>query len=52
MNVRPTLPFTVTSRDVWAIALPASLAFITEGRAQVIQRAVHQHEVCATLVKG
>src|SRR6476646_8818350 len=30
MNVRPTFPFTVTSRDVWRIALPASLAFITE----------------------
>jgi MATE family multidrug resistance protein len=30
MNVRPSFPFTVTSRDVWAIALPASFAFITE----------------------
>lgn len=30
MNVRPTFPFTVTSRDVWSIALPACLAFITE----------------------
>jgi MATE family multidrug resistance protein len=30
MNIRPTFPFTVTSRDVWAIALPASFAFITE----------------------
>lgn len=30
MNIRPTFPFTVTSRDVWSIALPASLAFITE----------------------
>jgi MATE family multidrug resistance protein len=30
MNIRPSFPFTVTSRDVWAIALPASLAFITE----------------------
>ena len=30
MNVRPSFPFTVTSRDVWRIALPASLAFITE----------------------
>ena len=27
---RPQHPFTVTSRDVWAIALPACLAFITE----------------------
>jgi MATE family multidrug resistance protein len=30
MNIRPSFPFTVTSRDVWSIALPASLAFITE----------------------
>jgi putative MATE family efflux protein len=30
MNDRPTYPFRVTSRDVWSIALPASLAFITE----------------------
>ena len=30
MSPRPTFPFTVTSRDVWRIALPASLAFITE----------------------
>lgn len=29
-NSRPQHPFTVSSRDVWAIALPASLAFITE----------------------
>ena len=30
MNVRPTFPFEVTSRDVFRIAIPASLAFITE----------------------
>jgi len=30
MNIRPSFAFTVTSRDVWRIALPASLAFITE----------------------
>lgn len=30
MNTRPSYPFTVTSRDVWRIALPASFAFITE----------------------
>src|SRR5690606_15153836 len=30
MNPRPSHPFTVRSRDVWAIALPACLAFITE----------------------
>ncbi len=29
-NTRPQHPFTVSSRDVWAIALPACLAFITE----------------------
>ncbi|HEY9009388.1 MAG TPA: MATE family efflux transporter [Devosia sp.] len=27
---RPTFPFDVKSRDVWRIALPASIAFITE----------------------
>ena len=30
MTDRPSYPFAVTSRDVWRIALPASLAFITE----------------------
>jgi MATE family multidrug resistance protein len=30
MSKRPSFPFTVTSRDVWGIALPASFAFITE----------------------
>ncbi|MEQ1770029.1 MAG: MATE family efflux transporter [Devosia sp.] len=30
MSARPSHPFTVTSRDVWAIALPAAFAFITE----------------------
>src|SRR5688572_25694254 len=30
MTSRPSYPFTVRSRDVWAIALPACLAFITE----------------------
>lgn len=30
MSTRPSYPFTVKSRDVWAIALPASVAFITE----------------------
>ncbi len=30
MTERPSYPFTVRSRDVWAIALPACLAFITE----------------------
>ena len=27
---RPSYPFEVHSRDVWRIALPASIAFITE----------------------
>ena len=30
MNARPTFPFEVTRRDVFRIAIPASLAFITE----------------------
>lgn len=30
MNARPTFPFEVTGRDVFRIAIPASLAFITE----------------------
>jgi multidrug resistance protein, MATE family len=30
MTARPQHPFTVRHRDVWAIALPASIAFITE----------------------
>ena len=29
-GARPTYPFVVTSRDILAIALPASIAFITE----------------------
>ncbi|MBB4053809.1 putative MATE family efflux protein [Devosia subaequoris] len=30
MTSRPQFPFDVRSRDVWSIALPASIAFITE----------------------
>jgi putative MATE family efflux protein len=30
MTTRPQFPFDVRSRDVWSIALPASIAFITE----------------------
>jgi putative MATE family efflux protein len=30
MSTRPQFPFDVRSRDVWSIALPASIAFITE----------------------
>lgn len=33
---RPTYPFTVRSRDVFAIALPASVAFITEPLAGLV----------------
>ena len=33
---RPTYPFEVSSRDVWAIALPASVAFITEPVAGLV----------------
>ncbi|WP_164730598.1 MATE family efflux transporter [Pelagibacterium montanilacus] len=37
---RPQHPFTVGHRDVWAIAVPASLAFITEPLAGLIDTAV------------
>ncbi|MCD7059071.1 MATE family efflux transporter [Pelagibacterium xiamenense] len=37
---RPQHPFTVRNKDVWAIALPASLAFITEPVAGVVDTAV------------
>ena len=33
---RPTYPFEVRSRDLWAIALPASVAFITEPLAGLV----------------
>ena len=33
---RPTYPFDVRSRDVWRIALPASVAFITEPLAGLV----------------
>ena len=33
---RPSYPFDVRSRDVWAIALPASVAFITEPLAGLV----------------
>ncbi len=33
---RPSYPFTVQSRDVWRIALPASVAFITEPLAGLV----------------
>jgi putative MATE family efflux protein len=37
---RPQNPFTVRHKDVWAIALPASIAFITEPVAGIIDTAV------------
>lgn len=37
---RPQHPFTVRHRDVWGIALPASVAFITEPVAGMIDTAV------------
>lgn len=40
MNSRPQHPFTVRSRDVWAIALPASIAFITEPLVGLVDIAV------------
>ena len=33
---RPTYPFDVRSRDVWRIAVPASLAFITEPMVGIV----------------
>lgn len=37
---RPVFPFTVTHRDVWRIALPATLAFITEPMAGLVDLTV------------
>ncbi len=37
---RPKHPFTVRHRDVWSIAVPASIAFITEPVAGIIDTAV------------
>lgn len=40
MTARPQHPFTVRSKDVWAIALPASVAFITEPVVGLVDIAV------------
>lgn len=37
---RPSYPFTVRHRDVWTIALPATLAFITEPLAGIVDLTV------------
>lgn len=37
---RPQHPFTVRHKDVWAIALPASIAFITEPLVGIVDTAV------------
>lgn len=37
---RPSYPFTVRHRDVWSIALPATLAFITEPLAGLVDLTV------------
>jgi MATE family multidrug resistance protein len=40
MNTRPQHPFQVRSADVWKIALPASIAFITEPMVGLVDIAV------------
>lgn len=40
MTARPQHPFNVRSKDVWAIALPASIAFITEPVVGLVDIAV------------
>jgi MATE family multidrug resistance protein len=40
MSGRPTYPFDVRTRDVWRIALPASVAFITEPLVGTVDVAV------------
>jgi len=40
MTSRPTYPFDVRSADVWRIALPASVAFITEPMVGVVDIAI------------
>lgn len=40
MSARPQHPFTVRHRDVWAIALPACIAFITEPLVGLVDIAV------------
>lgn len=49
---RPSYPFDVRSRDVWAIALPASLAFITEPLAGLVDITVIGRQGDAAMLGG
>lgn len=49
---RPTYPFEVRSRDVWAIALPASVAFITEPLAGLVDITVIGRQGDAAMLGG
>ncbi len=49
---RPSFPFDVRSRDVWAIALPASVAFITEPLVGLVDITVIGRLGDATLLGG
>jgi putative MATE family efflux protein len=49
---RPTYPFDVRSRDVWAIALPASVAFITEPIAGLVDITVIGRQGDAAMLGG
>lgn len=49
---RPSYPFDVRSRDVWAIALPASVAFITEPLAGLVDITVIGRQGDAALLGG
>jgi MATE family multidrug resistance protein len=49
---RPTYPFDVRSRDVWAIALPASVAFITEPLAGLVDITVIGRQGDAAMLGG
>ncbi len=49
---RPSYPFDVRSRDVWAIALPASVAFITEPLAGLVDITVIGRQGDAGLLGG
>lgn len=49
---RPVHPFEVRSRDVWAIALPASVAFITEPLAGLVDITVIGRQGDAAMLGG
>jgi putative MATE family efflux protein len=49
---RPSYPFDVRSRDVWAIALPASVAFITEPIAGLVDITVIGRQGDAAMLGG